>query len=423
ISEGRTWQGEICNRRADGELYWMESTIVPFMDELGIPNQYVAVRTEITDLVNVKHALEVSEKRLQQSQKFANLGTWEWNVDSGELIWSQNIAELFGFDPSVKKSTYDEFLANVHEEDRDEVIEVIHHCIDLGQQYNVVHRVVWSDGSIHWLRQQGEVLLNKEHGSKSMLGVVQDVTQEQVNLIEIEKAHATADRANQAKTEFLSSMSHELRTPLNAILGFCQLLSINDSENLSSEQLDYISELKQAGDHLLTLINEVLDLSKIEAGNFSLNLVSVNLSEAIQECIGLMQPLANERKVTINSQLEGFDKLFVKVDANRLKQVIINLLSNAVKYNIENGSINISAQSLDNDRVQVRIDDTGKGLSRAEQERLFVPFDRLGAEETSVDGTGIGLVITQKLLRLMGGEIGYQKLPEGGSRFWFTVNL
>ena len=106
-----------------------------------------------------------------------------------------------------------------------------------------------------------------------------------------------------------------------------------------------------------------------------------------------------------------------------MKQVIINLLSNAVKYNIENGSINISAQSLDNDRVQVRIDDTGKGLSRAEQERLFVPFDRLGAEETSVDGTGIGLVITQKLLRLMGGEIGYQKLPEGGSRVWFKVNL
>ncbi|MDH5259468.1 MAG: PAS domain-containing protein, partial [Gammaproteobacteria bacterium] len=272
ISNGKVWQGEVCNRKKNGDLYWMESTIVPFLNESEIPDQYISVRTDITSIKLMQKALFNSESRFRRSQAFANIGTWEWNIKTGELYWSDRIASLFGYQNNIPETTYDNFLAAIHPDDRDKVTSSIQACIEHKADYDIVHRVVWQDGSVRWLQEKGDVVRDSNGTAVSMLGAVQDVTIEHKTLAALNTAREEADRANKAKSQFLSSMSHELRTPMNAILGFSQLLGMNVEENLSDSQIKQIYEIEKAGDHLLELIDEVLDLSKIEAGGIKLNI-------------------------------------------------------------------------------------------------------------------------------------------------------
>jgi signal transduction histidine kinase len=228
-------------------------------------------------------------------------------------------------------------------------------------------------------------------------------------------ARDEAERANRAKSEFLSRMSHELRTPLNAILGFGQLLAL---EIKAGVQSDNVQEILLAGRHLLELINEVLDLARIEAGKFTVSLEPVSLAAIVQECLNLAQPLAEARGIRlILSDTCGGN---VQADRTRLKQVLLNLLSNAVKYNREQGTVSIGCVA-DGDAIQVRISDTGAGLDRAQQSRLFVAFERLEADKSAIDGTGIGLALSKRLMHLMQGEIGVESTPGMGSTFWIRL--
>jgi CheY-like chemotaxis protein len=234
---------------------------------------------------------------------------------------------------------------------------------------------------------------------------------------EILQARHDAERANLAKTEFLSRMSHELRTPLNAILGFSQLL---DDDGLDAEQRQSVGYITQAGRHLLGLINEVLDISRIESGQLSISPEPVSVEELVDEVLALIRPLATGREIHVDAQ--GADVVgSVVADRQRLKQVLLNLLSNAVKYNREAGSISIRCASADGDRVRISVVDTGYGIAPAHLERLFRPFDRIGAENGGVEGTGIGLALTRGLIDAMGGEIGVESALEIGSTFWFEL--
>jgi len=229
-----------------------------------------------------------------------------------------------------------------------------------------------------------------------------------------------AEKASQAKSEFLSSMSHELRTPMNAILGFGQLLSM-DSEGLNNNQRENIKEIMDAGKHLLTLINEVLDLSKIEAGKLEVSMEEVHVEDVLQQCISLIATQAKEHELKIvnNISCKGYT---VRADFTRLKQALLNLLSNAVKYNHQHGSITLDCEIIAEQRLSIRITDTGDGLTEKEIEKLFISFERLSAKN-NVEGTGIGLVITKHLLELMGGRIGVVSTPGDGTTFWVELDL
>lgn len=719
ISRGKIWSGTICNRAKNGEEYWVESTIVPFLNERGKPYQYVAARTDVTQL-------SVNEDRLKRSQIFANIGTWDWDISTGALYWSERVAPLFGYEMGELEHTYDNFIQAVHPDDQQKVMDAVNNCVEKGSPYDIEHRVVWPDGGVHWVKESGNVVRDERNEKPlHMLGVVQDITlrkEAEMALLESErrlkmaqqigkignwswdivnekiywsdqtyqicgykpnefepeysrylevvhpddvdrmkkmmktaleqskkKRHRTdhrivlsdgrirwvhveaesvanksgkvislsgtvqnvsdrvwselqqkgntrilelmakdsplkeilteivlhaekmlpgvtgsilllddsgqflqhgaapslpdfyneaidgieigpdvgacaaavysgqaviisdlqshpnwdnfrelsnkvglgacwalpvhasdgvvlgsfamyyreakepddaslelsaklanlvaiaieqkrsmkalvdakqeAEHANSAKSRFLSSMSHELRTPMNAIIGFAQLLQM-DSDVLNEVQLDNVNEIISASSHLLKLINEVLDLAKIESGHLEFHLETVAISEVVIECLNLLKPLISERGIEIvlvcddePLSLEAFGQKTVSVQADRtrLKQVLFNLLSNAVKYNNENGEITILCSRSDENFIRLSIQDTGRGIPEEKMTQLFNEFDRLNAESSEVEGTGIGLVITKKIVELMEGHIGVESQLDEGSTFWIEL--
>jgi CheY-like chemotaxis protein len=248
---------------------------------------------------------------------------------------------------------------------------------------------------------------------------VRDISVQKKNERELVSALEEADRASKAKSEFLSLMSHELRTPMNAILGFGQLMEYDSG--LSAEHRDCVQEILKAGYHLLELINEVLDLSRIESGRLDLSLEPVEVSPVIRECQSLMKTLADKRDIQIEFRtLEG---AVVRADRIRLKQALLNLLSNAIKYNRDGGSVTIGIEPQGQDRIAILVTDTGKGVSSGQLADLFQPFHRLDAEASGVEGTGIGLTITRRLVELMGGVVDAQSEVGTGSTFRIELPL
>ena len=238
--------------------------------------------------------------------------------------------------------------------------------------------------------------------------------------MQLQTAKDEAEQASRAKSEFLSRMSHELRTPMNAILGFGQLLEL-DTEGLNETQRGNIKEILDAGHHLLLLINEVLDLAKIESGKLEISMEEVHVFDVLQQCIALIGSQAEARHVELIDNLSCNDYI-VQADLTRLKQVILNLLSNAVKYNRGHGSITLHSEIINKQRLRILVTDTGQGLTEEGISRLFIPFERLDAAN-NVEGTGIGLVISKSLIEFMGGTIGVDSMPGEGSTFWIEVNI
>jgi CheY-like chemotaxis protein len=237
--------------------------------------------------------------------------------------------------------------------------------------------------------------------------------------IELESAKSVAEKANLAKSDFLSSMSHELRSPLNAILGFAQLME-SDSPPPTTVQKESIVQILQAGWHLLKLINEILDLAKVESGQVPLSEEPVSLSEVMLECQSMIEPQAQQFGIKLT--FPQFDiHYFVRADRTRLKQVLINLLSNAIKYNIKQGTVEVKCAESTPGRIRVSIRDTGAGLSPEQLAQLFQAFNRLGQEAGGEEGTGIGLVVAKRLVELMGGVIGVESAVGVGSVFWFEL--
>ncbi|HZE56782.1 MAG TPA: ATP-binding protein [Chthoniobacterales bacterium] len=285
-------------------------------------------------------------------------------------------------------------------------------------RYTGDKRYVHKNGEVLWVSRTASIIRNEQGEPKHFLLMVEDVSVRKASEKALREAKEEADRANRAKSDFLSRMSHELRTPLNSILGFGQLL---DRQTPSEIQRPRIRYILSAGRHLLNLINEVLDISRIEAGTLQLSLEPVCLEEAIAEVLDLMRPLAAERSITLNANCSLNSNTYVLADRQRLKQVLLNFLSNAVKYTAVKGSVTVSVAESATDLRRISVQDTGAGIPVEKQARLFTPFDRLGAEQSAVEGTGLGLALCQRLVHAMNGSIGVNSSLGSGSTFWLDL--
>ncbi len=272
-------------------------------------------------------------------------------------------------------------------------------------------RIICSWSNTPLTRPDGTVL--------GVLSMVEDVTARK----EAEKAQmaaAAAERANLAKSEFLSRISHELRTPLNSILGFAQLM---DADSPRQEQRERLGYVLTAGRHLLQLINEVLDIARVESGRLHLSPEPVHIGEALDDALNLVRTLASERNVRLGEHVPEIGDVYVLADRQRLKQVFLNLLSNAIKYNRDGGTVTATCEQAPGDRLRITVSDTGHGIPQEKMDRLFAPFERIGAERTDIEGTGLGLALSKRLVEAMNGSIGVESEVGRGSTFWVELPL
>lgn len=289
-------------------------------------------------------------------------------------------------------------------------------------------QVVTSDGVAFWtnlvitlantINHDNDNSLNREQEIRVVLS---DISARKQAEYAMQEAKLIADKANLAKSEFLSSMSHELRTPLNAILGFAQLIAGANPPPTIKQQKN-AEQILKAGWYLLELINEILDLAVIESGKVLLFIETLSLAEVFNDVEAMLEHQAQQRGISMQFPLAS-DVYYIKADRVRMKQVMVNLLSNALKYNKTNGSVNVSCIKKNNQRIRICVEDTGEGITADNMAQLFQPFNRLGKESSSEEGTGIGLVVSKRIVELMGGVIGVESVIGKGSVFWVEFDL
>ncbi len=447
FSIGQTANFEFEAKRKNGEIFPTEHTvsllrnsegkhlgIVSVVRDISLRKQHEAElsrhRDHLEELVREgSQELYQREQQLKDAQRIAHLGNYEWDLSRNKLNWSDTIFDLIGLERGSVQPTPEFFLTLIYPDDVSRVSEAISHALALTYPLNednkislpvLDYRVLHSDGSARWFRAEAVAKLDDDGRPVHIHGTLQDVSSHKLAEQEIIEAKEEAEHANAAKSDFLSRMSHELRTPMNAILGFGQLMEL-ESDGLNERQRDHIKEILDAGNHLLNLINEVLDLTEIESGRLAISHDEVSIDEVVKQCISLMLPLAEARQLTLTDNISGKGYI-LKADATRLKQVMLNLLSNAVKYNSDKGTITLDSAVSDKQRLRISITDTGKGLTKEDMAKLFTSFERLDAK-LNVEGTGIGLVITKNLVELMGGSIGIESTLGEGSTFWIELEL
>ncbi|HEX8674841.1 MAG TPA: PAS domain S-box protein, partial [Longimicrobium sp.] len=414
---GTTGHAEYRFRHKDGSWRQLETfgrTVSPTSAADGL----VFNTRDITERKEAEDALRRSEGHFRRLIENGQDNIVIISPDGVMTYQSPSVTRILGYTPEelVGRSAWE----LVHPDDVAVVLRELENTFATpGVIGHAEYRYRHKDGSWRYLEAFGQTL-STDSPDEGVVANIRDVTERRLAEEALRRATLEAERANRAKSEFLSRMSHELRTPMNSILGFSQLLSRG---TLAADQRRGVQHILTAGRHLLRLINEVLDIARIESGRQQLSLEPVRLSLVVQEAVALARPLAAQRCITLDDgELPGGEP-FVTADRQRLSQVLLNLLSNAVKYNREGGTVRLHCEILPDDRVKVRVTDTGKGVDPAQHDQLFVPFARLGAEHTEVEGTGLGLALSQRLVEAMGGTLVLEESSEEGSTFALDLRL
>ncbi|HEY3635378.1 MAG TPA: ATP-binding protein, partial [Caldimonas sp.] len=382
--------------------------------EAAVRERTAALRAEVADRQVAEGALRASEQRFRNILDNVPIGVVYTDLAGRVIQANPRYCELTGYDEAELARLSPAALAHPEDLANDEMLtaQLVAGEIPMYRRHK---RVLNRSGDVAWVRSTVSLLRDPSNEPWRIVGVVEDIT-EHLRLEEAERAREAAELSNRAKSDFLSRMSHELRTPLNAMLGFAQLLEIDRRHPLTATQRPWVAQIQQAGWHLLEMINDVLDLSRIDSGNLRLQTATLELGEIVEATTALVASDAAQRGIRISVELTPGTSA-VLGDATRVKQILTNLLSNAVKYNVDNGRVHIASRLAAPEVIEVSVTDTGMGMTPEQMEELFRPFNRLGRERTALQGTGIGLVISRRLAELMGGSIRVKSVPGEGSSF------
>jgi PAS domain S-box-containing protein len=420
----------------DGHIIWIDLSTAAIRHANGEVKNFVGVITDITERKRIEDALHASTERLKEAQRIGHLGAWELNVVSNKLEWSDEVFRIFEIDPSQFGASYEAFIGAVHPDDRNRVHRAYTDSLEARAPYEIAHRVLTKDGRIKWVHERCVSEFDASGRPLRSRGMAQDISASKQAEAELEqlnqelerriadRTHAlliakdAAEAANVAKSTFLSSMSHELRTPLNSVLGYAQLFAMD--QQVSQDTRDNAHQIEKAGRHLLALVDDILDLARIESGRMETHIEAVALAEVLGDCRKIIEPQAQLRGIVLEMQPISVGLL---ADRTRLSQVLLNLLSNAVKYNRDGGRVAVHGAEQPAVRYRISVTDSGPGIPTERIGELFQAFNRLGAEMGTIEGTGIGLVITKTLVESMDGRIGVESQVGTGTTFWVELPL
>ena len=402
---------------------WIRDEAQPVLDEAGKIIRIDGFIEDITERKSIEEALKRSEERFKLAQKAANTGSWDWNVVDGSLKWSDEIEPMFGFERGKFGGRYVDFLACLHPDDRKIVEDGVRACIDKGEPYDVEHRIIWPDGSIHWISEKGDVVRDKDGTAVRMLGVVRDITlkkkqEETINLLnkDLERRTFELSESNRELEAFTYSVSHDLRGPLRRIDGFSEILEKDYSKVLDENALRYLSRIRHSTKAMDQLIDDMLRLSRLNTAE--LTIAQVDIGSIAKEIIEGMARADPSRKV--KTSVHG--DFIVSGDSNLLRVALENLLGNAWKFTSKNAQATIElGEKKEDGRKVFFVKDNGIGFDMKHADRLFIPFQRFHNPE-EFPGTGLGLAVVRRVVSRHGGRVWAESEPGKGATFYFTLN-
>ncbi len=417
-SPDKNAMGEAVLNCRNGARLRVEYRISPLKDRTELSG-IVLTLNDVTERRRVQDAARVSEERFRSVAQAANDAIISADGDGKIMSWNNGAKRIFLYsEEEVLGRPMTELMPERYRERHRSGLERLR----AGGEPRVLGKTV----ELHGLRKGGEefplelsLSTWKTGGAVFYGGILRDIT-ERKRIEENTLAKEAAEKANLAKSEFLSRMSHELRTPLNSILGFGQLLEV---DKLTPGQRESVEHILKGGRHLLDLINEVLDITGIEAGRMHLSIEPVRVGDVLREALDLVRPMMAAKQIKLDRAATGLADRYVQADRQRLRQVLLNLLTNAVKYNHEGGTVRVSCGAVPFDRLRINVTDTGRGITADRMPRLLPPFHRPGPGPPGGEGVGLGLVLSKRLIEAMGGTMGADSELEHGSTFWAELSL
>lgn len=370
-----------------------------------IDGQIFALGRDITDVKNNESRLREKEAQLKEAQALANMGHWHWKVGEEKITWSDELYRIFDRDQDEFSPTIDNLKSFMHRRDIGRVIQAFQRAIIEKRNYDIDFRINKDDGSIRYLNCEGRCEFDDNEEVIALFGIMQDVTERLQHERDLQEAKDAAENAYAAKSRFLANMSHELRTPLNAIIGFSEMMQRQLLGPIGTEKyLDYITGIRESGEHLLDLITDILDMSRIEAGKYELHLEDVNVSKLSRLAVHMMEGRAVDGGIKLSVSIDKEDETLV-ADRRALMQIMLNLLSNAVKFTDQGGHVSLDVTTNETE-VQFTVTDDGIGIPITKIKSITRPFEQVeGSYSRQHEGSGLGLAITKDLVELHSGKL------------------
>jgi PAS domain S-box-containing protein len=404
-SEGQVYEGEYRLRAKSGDWVWIrERAKIVERDIDGRPLRVVGAQMDITARRRAEEQLRAQEERLRAALSASLTGTYRWDIATNRLQSDENMSRLIGLPGHLASGSLQHFYDRVHPDDRENVLAATERCVREGSDFRMDYRIVLSNGAVRWIAESGKLFVDAVGAPSYMTGACTDITDRKLAEEEVARSRDRAEAASRAKSEFLANMSHELRTPLNAIIGFSDAMLGGYAGDLTPKQAEYATDINASGQHLLKIVNDVLDLSKIEAGKLDLSFESLQLTDTISVCVGLMQSRAEATGLQLVIDLPD-SPTTVWADELRLRQILLNILSNAVKFTPAGGQVTVSAVPTE-DMVRITVADTGIGMKPTDVTVALEPFRQVdGSLARRYEGTGLGLPLVKSLTEMHGGTL------------------